>query len=51
VLVGIDEQTGMVSTDGDRWICLGAGVVTLYHGGRPTVYRAGEEFSVDERRQ
>ena len=45
VLIGIDEGTGMLDDgDGGRWRVLGQGSVTLYHGGRPTVYNAGASF-------
>jgi len=50
VLLGIDEQTGMID-DGKNdspeatWRVYGQGVVTLYHDGRPTVYKKGVGFS------
>ncbi|HLI08839.1 MAG TPA: cyanophycinase [Ktedonobacteraceae bacterium] len=48
VLVGIDEQTGMIDDahGGSKvgWHVYGAGSVTLYHNGEPTEYRAGESF-------
>jgi cyanophycinase len=48
VLLGIDEGTGMID-DGEKdrkigWRVYGQGAVTLYRGGKPTVYRAGESF-------
>jgi cyanophycinase len=51
VLIGIDERTGMIDDgDNDRkfgWRVYGQGAVTLYRGGNPTVYRAGESFKDD----
>ncbi len=46
-LVGIDEQTGMVD-DGPQgeWSVYGKGAVTLYHGGKPSVYHSGDVFSI-----
>src|SRR6266487_4027932 len=51
VLLGIDERTGMID-DGEKdrkigWRVYGQGVVTLYRGGKPTVYKAGESFNDD----
>jgi cyanophycinase len=48
VLLGIDERTGMID-DGDRtqgtpWRVYGKGAITLYHDGKPTIYRNGESF-------
>lgn len=50
-LLGIDEGTGMLD-DGDAgrkrgWRVYGQGAVTIYRGGKPTVYRAGEAFEDD----
>ncbi len=49
VLLGIDERTGMIDDgDGERktaWRVYGQGAVTIYRKGRPTVFRAGEEFT------
>jgi cyanophycinase len=49
VLLGIDERTGMLDDgDGERktaWRVYGQGAVTIYRKGRPTVFRAGEEFT------
>ncbi|HEX6551316.1 MAG TPA: Type 1 glutamine amidotransferase-like domain-containing protein [Ktedonobacteraceae bacterium] len=51
VLLGIDEQTGMLD-DGPEgrkvgWRVYGKGAVTLYHHGKPTVYRSGQSFNED----
>lgn len=51
VLLGIDERTGMLD-DGrgarkNAWRVYGQGAVTLYRKGKPTVYKAGEEFTDD----
>ncbi len=51
VLLGIDEQTGMLD-DGPEgrkvgWRVYGKGAVTLYHHGKPTVYRSGKSFNED----
>ncbi len=48
VLLGIDERTGMID-DGEAgrirgWNVYGQGAVTLYRGGKATVYRAGQGF-------
>src|SRR6266568_6229499 len=49
VLLGIDERTGTLDDgDGGRkigWRVYGQGAVTLYRGGQPTVYKAGESFN------
>jgi cyanophycinase len=43
MLVGIDEQTGMIDDAGaDQWNVYGKGAVTLYHDGEVRVYRPGE---------
>ncbi len=51
VLLGIDEQTGMLDDGGGGrkvgWRVYGQGAVTLYRGGQPIVYRAGEGFKDD----
>jgi len=51
VLLGIDEQTGMLDNgpEGRKvgWRVYGKGAVTLYHHGKPTVYRSGESFNED----
>ncbi len=50
-LLGIDERTGMID-DGDGgkmigWCVYGQGAVTLYRGGKHTIYQAGESFEDD----
>ena len=45
-LIGIDEQTGTLSEPSGAWVVHGAGQVTLYQGGIPTAYSAGETFNV-----
>jgi len=49
VLLGIDERTGMLDdAEGGRktgWRVYGQGSVTLYRGGKPTVYRTGQSFT------
>jgi cyanophycinase len=45
VLIGIEEQTGMIR-DHESWSVYGAGDVTLYRGGqKPKVHVRGETFS------
>ena len=48
VLLGIDERTGMIDdgVEGRKigWRVYGQGAITLYRGGKPTVYRSGEHF-------
>lgn len=44
VLIGIDERTGMLSTDAG-WVVYGAGKVTLYRSGSIVGYGRGERFS------
>ncbi len=47
VLVGIDEQTGMIDDAGtDQWHVYGKGAVTLYKDGETRVHRPGEIFSL-----
>ncbi len=48
VLLGIDERTGMID-DGDNaqgtpWRVYGQGAITVYHDGKPMVYRSGTSF-------
>ncbi len=47
VLVGIDEQTGMVD-DGlqGEWSVHGKGAITLYRAGSPSEYHPGEVFNL-----
>ncbi len=49
VLLGIDEQTGMIDEGGVKtnWRVYGRGAVTIYRKGQPTVYTAGQEFHDD----
>lgn len=49
-LIGLDEQTGILSDDSGYWTVSGAGKVTLYAGGQvPEVYRRGDRFSLNQR--
>lgn len=45
VLIGIDEQTGMLST-GVEWEVYGGGAVTLYRSGSTVGYGRGGKFSL-----
>lgn len=49
VLLGIDEQTGMLDDGGDKtnWRVYGRGAVTIYRNGQPTVYSSGQRFRDD----
>jgi len=51
VLLGIDEQTGMIDDgEGGRkvgWRVYGKGSVTLYRGGKLTIFTTGEGFQDD----
>lgn len=51
VLIGIDEQTGLIDDahGGPKagWRVYGAGTVTIYHNGEPTVYQPGDSFKDD----
>jgi cyanophycinase len=47
VLIGIDEQTGMIDDGAERkadWHVYGKGEITLYHHTQITVYKSGEQF-------
>jgi cyanophycinase len=46
VLIGIDEQTGMLNDVDNVWRVHGAGDVTLYCAGKGTVYTRDETFSL-----
>ena len=46
ILIGIDEQTGMLNEADGTWQVHGAGSVTLYHAGKISVYTRGETFSL-----
>jgi cyanophycinase len=48
ILIGIDEQTGMINDKDERWQVHGAGEVTLYQSGRVTAYSQGKMFSFSE---
>ncbi len=48
VLIGIDEQTGMLNDLPGKWTVHGAGQVTIYTGGARRVYPAGDSFSLPE---
>jgi cyanophycinase len=45
VLIGVDEQTGMVDEGREGWKVYGAGQVTVYRGGQIVIHRRGESFS------
>lgn len=49
VLLGIDEQTGMIDEGSDKtnWRVYGRGTVTIYRKGQPTVYSSGQAFHDD----
>jgi cyanophycinase len=44
ILIGIDEQTGILNDDSGAWTVYGAGKVTLYLSGASQVYSRGETF-------
>jgi len=44
-LIGIDEQTGMITDTNSAWHVHGAGKITLYRGGQITSHARGEAFS------
>jgi cyanophycinase len=45
-MIGIDEQTALVSSDLRHWLVRGRGAVTLIRRGRPNqVYRSGEQVT------
>ena len=44
-LIGIDEQTGMITDANGMWHVHGAGKITLYQGGQITSHARGEAFS------
>jgi cyanophycinase len=46
ILIGIDEQTGMLNEDAGQWTVYGKGSVTLYTGGRKTIIHRGDTFSL-----
>lgn len=45
VLIGIDEQTGMINTGGNKWQIYGSGEITLYRGGQAKGHGRGGMFS------
>ncbi|MEO8970305.1 MAG: cyanophycinase [Ktedonobacteraceae bacterium] len=49
VLLGIDEQTGLLDEGGDKtnWRVYGRGAVTIYRKGQPTVHTSGQAFHDD----
>jgi len=46
ILIGIDEQTGMLNDSDEIWHVHGAGNVTLYHNGKINDYTQGETFPI-----
>ncbi len=46
LLIGIDEQTGMLGEPSGSWSVSGAGRVTLYRGNSIEEYSSGEQFSI-----
>jgi len=45
IILGIDEDTVMLRTDGDAARVLGRGTVTVWRDGQPTTFAAGETVS------
>jgi cyanophycinase len=45
ILIGIDEQTGIINERNGEWTVYGAGEITLYRSGRITGHGRGETFS------
>ncbi|MGE5375160.1 MAG: cyanophycinase [Bacteroidota bacterium] len=45
-LIGIDEQTGMLSDGVPQWTVYGRGAVTLYSGSQTTIFDRGNRFSL-----
>ena len=41
ILVGVDTETALVREPGAKWSVAGAGQVTIYAGGAPTMHAAG----------
>ncbi len=48
LLIGIDEQTGILGDPAASWTVYGAGSVTLYRSGRSRVYSSGETLTLNE---
>ena len=46
VLVGIDEQTGMLNDASGAWTVYGGGKVTVYRSGKTEVHGRGETFQI-----
>jgi cyanophycinase len=46
ILIGIDEQTGMLDDGAGNWTVYGRGGVTLYRNHKTEIYEAGKTFSV-----
>ena len=46
ILIGIDEQTGMVNDGAEAWTVHGRGNVMLYRNHKTEIYEAGKSFSV-----
>jgi cyanophycinase len=46
ILIGIDEQTGMLDAESHTWTVYGKGAVTLYSAGKQSVIQAGDSFSL-----
>jgi cyanophycinase len=46
ILIGIDEQTGMINDMDGVWQVHGAGDITLYHNGKINAYARGGMFSL-----
>lgn len=50
ILVGIDEQTGLINdAEPDRWRVYGKGTVTIYKNNATRQYLARQEFRIDDR--
>ncbi len=49
ILLGIDEQTGMLDENGNKtgWCVYGRGAATIYRKGQPIVYKSGQQFNDD----
>jgi cyanophycinase len=45
-LIGIDEQTGMITDDKGAWAIYGSGSVTLYRNHQVEIHPSGKSFSV-----
>jgi hypothetical protein len=46
MLIGIDEETGMIDDGAQTWTVHGAGNVTLYQNRRVETHPSGKSFSV-----